>query len=58
MRQPNDCTYPHEKLCLNDCEDGCQKKQRYRPLLESKELKEAFDKRKAEDTRINKLWES
>ena len=23
MRDQTDCHYPHTRLCLNDCEDGC-----------------------------------
>jgi hypothetical protein len=25
MKDPNDCTYPHTRLCLHNCKYGCAK---------------------------------
>jgi len=26
MKDPNDCTYPHTRLCLHNCSYGCAKR--------------------------------
>ena len=30
MKDPQDCTYPHEALCLHDCKQECQKRSGWR----------------------------
>ena len=26
MKDPNDCSWPHERLCAHDCKMGCKKR--------------------------------
>jgi hypothetical protein len=30
MKDPQDCTYPQEALCLHDCKQECQKRSGWR----------------------------
>ena len=32
MKDPQDCTYPQEALCLHDCKHGCQKRSGWRKV--------------------------
>jgi hypothetical protein len=32
MKDPQDCTYPQEGLCLHDCKQACQKRSGWRKV--------------------------
>ena len=32
MKDPQDCTYPQEALCLHDCKQECQKRSGWRKV--------------------------
>jgi len=32
MKDPQDCAYPQEALCLHDCKHGCQKRSGWRKV--------------------------
>jgi len=32
MKDPNDCTYPHTRLCLHNCKYGCAKRSGWRKV--------------------------
>ena len=39
MKDPNDCSWPHERLCAHDCKMGCRKRAG-KPLRTADDLEE------------------
>ena len=39
MKDPNDCSWPHERLCVHDCKMGCRKR-KGKPLRTADDLEE------------------
>lgn len=60
MKDPQDCTYPQEALCLHDCKQKCQKRSGWRKVqiddAEEEAWKELEKKAVYSPFIISELW--
>jgi hypothetical protein len=54
MKDPQDCTYPQEALCLHECKQACQKRSGWRKVQIDDAEEEAWrELEKKHDTTTN-----
>lgn len=60
MKDPQDCTYPQEALCLHDCKQACQKRSGWRKVqiddAEEEAWKEMEKKAICSPFIVSELW--
>ena len=56
MKDPQDCTYPQEALCLHDCKQGCQKRSGWRKVQIDDAEDEAWRELETKNKAAFKSW--
>jgi hypothetical protein len=56
MKDPQDCTYPQEALCLHDCKQECQKRSGWRKKQIDDAEEEAWKEMEKKNKAAFKSW--
>jgi len=56
MKDPQDCTYPQEALCLHDCKQACQKRSGWRKKQIDDAEEEAWKEMEKKNKAAFKSW--